>query len=762
MNFTQIGKPIKRYDAAAKVTGKAKYTGDFHERDMLIGKIYRSTIAHGYVKNIDVSKAKALPGVEAVITFKDVPDTKYPTAGHPYTTDPKHQDIADRQILTSHVRYYGDEIAAVVAENELIAKEALRLIKVDYEELPVILTVEDALAKDAPEIHKNTKNIVGKMNYEFGNVEKGFSQADYIVESEFETQTVQHCAMENHVSYAYIDAQDRLIVVSSTQIPHVVRRILGQAFSMPVHKIRVIKPYIGGGFGAKQDVCIEPLNAALTMAVGGRPVLLDLGREESIIGTRVRHAVKYRIKTGVTKNGKMIAREVAAKTAKGGYASHGISPIAKQGTIFLQLYPTPNVKFDLVSVYSNAPAAGAMRGYGVPQIKYALESHIDDVAAKIGMDPTEFRKINNIKVGDEDPKTHLKILTCGLNECIDKGKKLIKWDEKRKKYTRQSGDKRRGVGMAEFCYGSGTYPVCLEIAGARIMLRPDGSIFMQVGATEIGQGSDTAFSQMAADIIGISPEQVYLESTTDTDSTPFDTGAYASRQTYVSGSAVKKAAVECKNKILEAVKKRKNIAVENLDIKDSQIIEKNSGKVVMSLAELALDTYYNRENSNPITVDVYNQTKSNALAFGVTFAEIEVDIKTGKIDVLEIYNIHDSGTIINRQLAVGQVHGGISMGLGYALTEELKIHPETGKPLNNNLLDYKIPTMMDTPKFGVDFVETYEPTGPFGNKSLGEPPAITPAPAIRNAVLNATGVAFTRLPMNTQRVFEKFKEEGLI
>jgi len=691
MNFTQIGKPIKRYDAAAKVTGKAKYTGDFHERDMLIGKIYRSTIAHGYVKNIDVSKAKALPGVEAVITFKDVPDTKYPTAGHPYTTDPKHQDIADRQILTSHVRYYGDEIAAVVAENELIAKEALRLIKVDYEELPVILTVEDALAKDAPEIHKNTKNIV-----------------------------------------------------------------------MPVHKIRVIKPYIGGGFGAKQDVCIEPLNAALTMAVGGRPVLLDLGREESIIGTRVRHAVKYRIKTGVTKNGKMIAREVAAKTAKGGYASHGISPIAKQGTIFLQLYPTPNVKFDLVSVYSNAPAAGAMRGYGVPQIKYALESHIDDVAAKIGMDPTEFRKINNIKVGDEDPKTHLKILTCGLNECIDKGKKLIKWDEKRKKYTRQSGDKRRGVGMAEFCYGSGTYPVCLEIAGARIMLRPDGSIFMQVGATEIGQGSDTAFSQMAADIIGISPEQVYLESTTDTDSTPFDTGAYASRQTYVSGSAVKKAAVECKNKILEAVKKRKNIAVENLDIKDSQIIEKNSGKVVMSLAELALDTYYNRENSNPITVDVYNQTKSNALAFGVTFAEIEVDIKTGKIDVLEIYNIHDSGTIINRQLAVGQVHGGISMGLGYALTEELKIHPETGKPLNNNLLDYKIPTMMDTPKFGVDFVETYEPTGPFGNKSLGEPPAITPAPAIRNAVLNATGVAFTRLPMNTQRVFEKFKEEGLI
>ncbi len=762
MNFTQIGKPLKRYDAAAKVTGKAKYAGDFHVRDMLIGKIYRSTIAHGYVKKIDISKAKALPGVVAVITFNDTPDIKYPTAGHPYSTDPKHQDIADRQILTNHVRFYGDEIAAVVAENDLIAREALRLIEVEYEELPVVLTVEDALANDAPEIHKGTKNIVGKMNYEFGNVEEGFAKADFVVENEFETQTVQHCAMENHVSYAYVDAQDRLTVVSSTQIPHVVRRIIGQAFEMPVHKIRVIKPYIGGGFGAKQDSCIEPLNAALTLAAGGKPVLLDLDREESIIGTRVRHAVKYKIKTGVTKDGKMIAREVSLETAKGAYASHGISPVAKQGTAFIQMYTTPNVKFDMISVYSNAPVAGAMRGYGIPQINYALESHVDDVAAKIGMDPTDFRKLNQVKEGDADPKTKLKILSCGLEECIDKGKELINWDEKRKKYANQTGDIRRGVGMAEFCYGSGTYPVCLEIAGARIVLRPDGSILMQVGATEIGQGSDTVFSQMAAEVLGISTDQVYLESTTDSDTTPFDTGAYASRQTYVSGAAVKKAALECKSRIFEAVKKRKEIAVEKLDIKDSQIIEKNSGKVVMSLADLAMDTYYSRENSNPISVDVYNQTKSNALAFGVTFTEVEVDIKTGTIDVIEIYNVHDSGTIMNRQLAEGQVHGGMSMGMGYALTEELKLHPETGKTLNNNLLDYKLPTMMDTPDLGVEFVETYEPTGPFGNKSLGEPPAITPAPAIRNAVLNATGVSFTRLPMNTQRVFEKFKETGLI
>ncbi len=762
MKYNEIGKSVKRYDAAAKVTGKAKYTGDFHERDMLVAVVLRSTIAHGRVLVINTEKAKVLPGVETVVTFEDVPDRLYPTAGHPYSTELSHQDIADRRILTGHVRYYGDEIAAVVAVDELTARKALGLITVEYEEYPVLLTVEDALAGDAPEIHTGTGNIVGKMNYEFGNVEEGFSSADFIVEEEIETQTVQHCAMENHISYAYVDGQERLTVVSSTQIPHIARRIIGQALDKPVHEIRVIKPFIGGGFGAKQDACLEPLNAFLTLAVGGRPVRLEMTREESIIGTRVRHAVKYRIKTGVMKNGEMVARQVSLTTAKGAYASHGISPVAKQGTIYLQLYPTKNVKFDLISAYSNTPVAGAMRAYGIPQIKFALEAHMDDVAKKIGMDPVEFRRINQVKEGDQDPKTHLKVLSCGLDECLDRGKALIGWDEKRKKYEGQTGEKRRGVGMAQFCYGTGTYPVCLEIAGARIILRPDGSVQMQVGATEIGQGSDTVLSQMAAEILGISPDKVYLESTTDSDTSPFDTGAYASRQTYVSGAAVKKAALECRERILDAAAAREKTTSNSLDIRNSRIVDKGSGRVVMTLADLALDTYYSRENSSPISVDISYQTKSNALSFGVTFTEVEVDMKTGLVTVIELYNVHDSGTIINRQLAEGQVYGGISMGVGYALTEELKFHPETGKPLNNNLLDYKLPTMMDTPRMGVEFVETFEPTAPFGNKSLGEPPAISPAPAIRNAVLHATGVSINRLPMDPQRVFEKLKEEGLV
>lgn len=760
MEFKVLGKSINRYDAVAKVTGKAKYAGDFKEADMLVGKLLRSTIAHGMVKKINTSKAKALPGVEAVITFEDVPDIKFPTAGHPHSLEASHQDIPDRKILTQHVRYYGDEIAAVIAEDAITATRALSLIEVEYEEFPVILTPEDAMAEGAPEIHKGTKNLVAKKSWEFGDLEAEFAEADYVVEDEFETKVVQHCSMENQVSYAYIDAYDRLTVVSSTQIPHVARRVLSQALNMPFGKIRVIKPFIGGGFGVKQDVVNEPINAAMTMAVGGRPVRLEYSREEALSTTRVRHAVKYKIKTGVNKDGKMTARHLSVVTAKGGYASHGLSPISKQGTVFLQTYPTKAVRFDAASYYSNTPAAGAMRGYGIPQIGFSMESHMDNIAAKLKMDPVEFRKKNLVKLGDQDPLTQLKIESCGIQECLDRGKALIQWEKKIEQYKNQTGEKRRGVGVAAFTYGSGTHPVGLEIAGCRITMRQDGSIQISVGATEIGQGSDTVFSQMAAEVLTLDVDQVYLESTTDTDTSPFDTGAYASRQTYVSGAAVKKAALEIKDKLLVSASIRRDIEKTDLDLLDGFVVYKDTGAKVISIPDLAMESYYDRANSAPISADVYHQTKSNALSMGVTFAEVEVDMKTGKIEVLEIYNVHDAGKIMNQQLAEGQVHGGMSMALGYALTEELKFNEKTGKPLNNNLLDYKLPTMMDTPDFGVEFIQTYDPTGPFGNKSLGEPPTISPAPAIRNAVVCATGVEFNAIPLNPQNVFEKLSEAG--
>ncbi|QGP91190.1 Putative xanthine dehydrogenase molybdenum-binding subunit XdhA [Neomoorella glycerini] len=763
MAYTAVGKSINRVDAVAKVTGKAKYTGDFIARDMLVGKILRSPYAHAIVKNIDVSKARALPGVEAVLTYADVPKIKFATAGHPYALDPKHRDKEDRTILTSKARFVGDAIAAVVATNELTAAAALKLIEVDYEVLEPLLTPEAAMREGAPLIHEDCpRNILSSAGYEIGSVETAFQEADYIFEDELETSIVQHCQLENHVSYAYVDSDGRIVIVTSTQIPHIVRRIVGQALGIPWGRVRVIKPCVGGGFGSKQDVCLEPLTAVMTLAVGGRPVRLELSREECMIDTRTRHAIKYKIKTGVAKDGKLIGMHIAAIANTGAYASHGHSIAMAGGSKFRVLYPMQALKYEPLTVYTNLPVAGAMRGYGSPQITFAVESHLENIARKLNIDPLEFRMKNLVHEGYVDPLNGNTVRSCGIRECIEKGKELIKWDEKKARYKNQAGTKRRGLGMACFSYASGTHPVGLEIAGARIVLNQDGSVQLQIGATEIGQGSDTVFAQMVAEVLGIPVDMVHVISTQDTDITPFDTGAYASRQTYITGMAVAKAALEVKEKILDFVWGMTDIPAHALDIKEQNIIYKHSGEVVMPLAEVALYTYYDTVFARPITSDTSNNARINAFVFGVTFAEVEVDIKTGKIEVLEIYNVHDSGKIINPQLAAGQVHGGVGMGIGYALAEQMLFDEKTGKPLNNNLLDYKMPTIMDIPDIGVAFVETFEPTSPFGCKALGEPPTIPVAPAIRNAVLDATGVAFNRLPMNPQRVFEKFKEAGLI
>ncbi|WP_206812384.1 xanthine dehydrogenase molybdenum-binding subunit XdhA [Paradesulfitobacterium ferrireducens] len=763
MAFSVVGKSVQRVDAVAKVTGKAKYTDDFYERDMLVGKILRSPYAHAKVKKIDVSKAKALPGVEAVLTYWDVPHLKFATAGHPYALDPSHRDKEDRFILTDKARFVGDAVAAVVATDELIAQQALQLIEVEYEVLEALTTPEKALGEGAPLIHEDCeRNILAARGYHIGDVEASFAESDYVIEGEYETSIVQHCHLENHISYARQDSDGRIIIVSSTQIPHITRRIVAQALGLPWGRVRVLKPYIGGGFGNKQDVCVEPLNAAMTLAVGGRPVKLELSREECMIDTRTRHAFKFKMKTGVSKAGKLKGIQIEAISNTGAYASHGHSIAMSAGTKFRPLYAFESIKYDPVTVYTNLPAAGAMRGYGVPQIQFALESHIEDIVNKLGFDPIEFRRRNLAGVGYVDPLSKNKVYSNGLAECITKGKELIRWEEKQAGYSRQSGDRRRGLGLACFAYASGTHPVGLELSGARIVLNQDGSVQLQIGATEIGQGSDTVFAQMAAEVLGLPMDMVHVISTQDTDITPFDTGAYASRQTYIAGMAVKKAALEVKEKILNFVWGMTDIPAEMLDLKEQNVVYKHSGEVVLPLAEVAMHTYYDTVFAQPITSDTSNNARVNAMSFGVTFAEVEIDLKTGKIEVKEIFNVHDSGKIINPKLAEGQVHGGVSMGIGYALSEQMLFDEETGKPLNNNLLDYKLPTIMDTPDIGVAFVETEEPSGAFGVKSLGEPPAISPAPAIRNAVLAATGVKFNRLPMNPQRVFEKFKQAGLI
>jgi xanthine dehydrogenase molybdenum-binding subunit len=750
-------------DAKEKVTGKAKYTADLVSSHALVAKVLHSTIANGLVKSFDLSAAWAVPGVIDIVTCFEVPDIQFPTAGHPWSTEKKHQDIADRKLLNQRVRFYGDDIAAVIAETEIAAIDAARKIKVTYEQYEPILSIEDAMKEGAIVIHEEKpNNVVVKSAYEIGSFEEASKEPGLIkVEGDYDTPIVQHCHIENANSFAYME-NGKIVVVSSTQIPHIVRRVCSQALGVGFGDIRLIKPYIGGGFGNKQDALTEPLNAFLTTRVGGRPVRLEYTREETFNCTRVRHAMKFHIVSYLRKDGSFAARSIVAYSNQGAYASHAHALVANAVNGFRMMYPVGAIKGEAYTVYTNLPTAGAMRAYGIPQIGFALEAHVDDIARQAGFDPIAFRKQNMMKLGYVDPITTITCHSTGLDECIDKGEAYLNYQEKRKLYAKQTGPVRKGVGMAIFNYKTGVYPIALETAACRMLLNQDGSLQLQMGATEIGQGADTVFSMMAAETVGLSIDKIHCISKQDTDVTPYDTGAYASRQTYVSGMAVKKTSESFKAKILDFAATMLKKEAYDLDIKNNFIVHKNKEEHLLSVAEVALESCYSMTHSNHIAAEETHHCTDNTYAFGVCFAEIEVDIPMCQIRVLDIINVHDSGRIINHQTAEGQVHGGMSMGLGYGLTEHLLFDPKTGRMLNDNLLDYKLMTALDTPPLHVAFVETNDPTGPYGNKALGEPPVIPVAPALRNALLNATGVAVNSIPLNPEKLFNAFGKAGLL
>ena len=760
-----IGKNMTRVDAFDKVTGSARYTADLEPQGLLVAKVIRSTIANGVVKSFDLEEARKVPGVVKIVTCFDVPDIQFPTPGHPWSVETAHQDIADRKLLNTRVRVYGDDIAAVIAEDDIVAARAARLVKVEYEEYAPLLTVEDAMAEGASRLHDekpgnviaHSSFVVGEGTYGEAVKEEGLVE----IEKDYRTQSVQHCHIETPISFAYME-KGRIIVTTSTQIPHIVRRVISQALGLPMGRIRVIKPYIGGGFGNKQDVLYEPLNAFLTNQVGGRGVRMEISREETLGCTMVRHAIEFKVKAAARKDGTLVARKLEAYSNQGGYASHAHAIVANSSNEFKQIYKDEKVlESDAWTVYTNLATGGAMRGYGIPQAAFAAECMADDLALALHMDPLEFRKKNCMRPGYVDPHTHVKCNTYGLAECMEKGREFIRWDEKRREYENQTGPVRKGIGMAIFCYKTGVYPISLETASCRMILNQDGSMQLQMGATEIGQGADTVFTQMAAEVTGITEDKVNVLSTQDTDVSPFDTGAYASRQTYVSGMAVKKTGAIFKEKILDYAAYMLEKPQDTLDVRDNRIVDKETGTQLLPMEELATTAFYSLDRSVHITAEATSHCKTNTFATGACFAEVEVDMPLGKVKVTNIVNVHDSGKLINPKLAAAQVHGGMSMGLGYGLSEEL-LFDAKGRPLNDNLLDYKLPTAMDTPDLNALFVELDDPTGPFGNKALGEPPAIPVAPAVRNAVLNATGVAVDSLPMDPQKMVKHFKEAGLI
>ncbi len=755
-----VGKSEPRLDVNAKVTGRSRFTADMTLPGTRIAKYLRSTIAHGRITHIDTAAAKALPGVEGVFTFTDIPQIPFATAGHAYSLDPCSRDMEDRLLLTDHVRYQGDEIAIVVATDNLIANQALKLIEVEYEEYPPILNHEQAMEENAMEIHSGTRNKVGEHQYCLGEVCERLKNSDIVVKQRYQTQMVQHCHMENHVAWAYMDDTDHVTIVSSTQIPHICRRIVGQALNRPMSKIRVIKPTVGGGFGNKQDVVLEPMVAFLTSQLGGMPVMIELEREEGMISTRMRHPFRVDAQCGVSRDGLLNALDLNISSNTGAYASHGHSIAKAAGSKLPPLYPRAALGYQAMTHYSNIPSAGAMRGYGSPQVVFAVESVVEDAARELGIDSIEFRLRNVAITGDTNPLSGKPIASCGLRECLIKGKEHIGWDHKKTEHQGYKvGNTRRGLGVACFSYGSGTYPANVEIAGARLVLNQDGRVTVQVGATEIGQGSDTAVAQMAAECLNMPVSAIYVVSTQDTDVSPFDPGSFASRQTYVVCQAVAEAANQLQERMLEYAAELLDISANKLSIEGGQIT--GEGKSI-SIATLAMDAYYHKERGHQLSAEVSRKVTTNAYSYGCTLAEIEVDIVMCQVKILNIINVHDAGRIINPQLAAAQVHGGVGMGISGALSEEFLINPKNGQIYNNNLLDYKLATMPDMPDIHCDFVETCEPTSAFNNKSLGEPPLLSVAPAIRNAILDATGVSVNQLPMSPKALFNAFHSAELI
>lgn len=767
--YRSVGHSQRKVDGEALVTGRARYVDDVELRGMLHGKILRSPYAHARIVQIDAQEARSLPGVHAVLTHRDVPRIQYTTAGQG-APEPSPKDTF---VLDDKVRYVGDEVAAVAAETPQMAEEALKKIRVKWEILPAVLDMEKAMAPDAPRIHEipsangisnPEKNIAAQVEVTDGDPQRGFAEADLVVENRYRVGRVHASHTEPHICIAYLDEGGRLVVRTSTQVPFHVRRIIAPLVGLPIGRIRVIKPRIGGGFGAKQEVLLEPICALLTLKTG-RPVRIRLTREEVFVSSRTRHAQILRAKVGVKKDGTITASELEVLADTGAYGSHALTVQCNTGSKSLPLYRTRqyqdgvnNVHFKATAVYTNLPVAGALRGYGAPQGFFALDTLLDEIADKLRMDPIEFRLKNLIREGDspalleklgegrEGVKQILK--SCGVRECIRRGMAEIDWQRKRAR--KDEGVVRRGVGVAVLQQGSGIPGI--DMGAVTIKLNEDGSFNLLAGATDLGTGSDTILAQIAAEVLGTSADKFNVLSS-DTDLTPYDTGAYASSTTYITGMAAKKAAERIRGKILNRAARMLSENEADLVLEDGMV--KGRRKRV-SLGEVCADALYEHDQEQ-IIATASHISYDCPPPFSAHFAEVAVDTETGRVQVLKYVAAVDCGTAINPALAEGQTLGGIQMGLGYALSEEYQFDGE-GRLLNPRFLDYKTFSAADMPQVKVIMVPTFEPTGPFGAKSVSEICANGPAPAIGNAIFNAVGVRLREVPFTPERVLQALKK----
>lgn len=748
-----VNKPVPKTDAMSLVTGKPVYTDDLAPSDCLIVKILRSPHANAWVEEIKTDAAKKIEGIACVLTYEDVSHKRFTLAGQ---TAPEISPW-DRYIIDKHVRFVGDPVAIVAGETEEAVDKALKRIKVKYrveeavldihtaKDNPILVHPEDDWYMPIPVGGDNKRNLCSSNVEEVGDVDAMLEKCAYTVDQVYHTKANQQTMMETFRTYCYMDHFQRLTVVSSTQIPFHIRRIVGNALNIPSSKVRVIKPRIGGGFGAKQSSVSEVFPALVTW-VTGRPSKIVFSRKESMIASSPRHEMEIHIRMGADENGIVKAIDLYTLSNTGAYGEHGPTTVGLSGHKSIALYRhTEAYRFAYDVVYTNMQAAGAYRGYGATQGIFAVESAADELAHKMGMDPVKFRELNMPMEGEALPGYPDVPIngSCTMDKCLARAKEMIGWDEKYP-FRDMGNGKVRGVGIAMAMQGSSIAGI--DVGGADIKLNEDGSYTLALGCSDMGTGCDTILAQMAADCLDTDMNNIVVFSV-DTDISPYDSGSYASSTTYATGNAVIQACGELRKRIHAFGAQMLGASAEDSDF-DGEKVRTEDGKEV-TLQQIAgkatcgvcSELQVVKEYSSPISPP----------PFMAGAAEVEIDKETGQIDVIDYVGVIDCGTPINPNLARVQAEGGIGQGIGMVLYEDVQ-YTDKGKIRNNSFMQYKIPNRMDIPKVRIEFESSYEKTGPFGAKSIGELVIDTPCPAIANAVYNATGVRVRELPITPEKV----------
>lgn len=753
MRMKYVNQPIRKKDAMALVTGKPVYTDDIAPKDCLVVKVLRSPHAHAEILEIKKDIAEKLPGIVCVLTYEDVPQKRFTMAGQTYPEPSPY----DRLILDKRVRFVGDAVAIVAGETEKAVDQAMKVIKVKYDVLepvldfheakdnPILVHPEDNWQALCPVGADNKRNLCASGLEEHGDVDKVITESDVVVENTYHTKAVQQTMMETFRTYTQMDTYGRLNIISSTQVPFHVRRILSNALDISKSKIRVIKPRIGGGFGAKQTVVAEVYPAIVTLKTG-RPAKIIYTREESLIASSPRHEMEIKVRIGANKDGHIRGIEVKTLSNTGAFGEHGPTTVGLSGHKSIPLYSKAEAfRFQYDVVYTNKMSAGAYRGYGATQGIFAVESAINELAVKLNMDPVALREMNLTREGDVMHAYYGETAnSCTLDRCLERTAEMIGWKEKYPCRVMPDG-KIRGVGIAMAMQGSGISSV--DTGSVSIKINDDGFYALTIGASDMGTGCDTILSQMAADCLDCSVDDIIVYGV-DTDVSPYDSGSYASSTTYVTGMATVKACQTLVDKMKAYGAEKLGCSVDDVEfdgekvysLKDgSSISRKDIGNAIMCAGENAL--FATEAHSSPVSPP----------PFMAGAVEVEVDPETGSVKLIDYAAVVDCGTVVNPNLARVQVEGGLVQGIGMALHENITYN-EKGELAENSLMQYKIPTRMDMGKLRVEFDSSYEPTGPFGAKSIGEIVINTPAPAIAQAIYNATGLRFTELPITPEKI----------